>query len=76
MELVSGPRLSDVRTSDLSRVVEIACQICLALEHAHDNSIVHRDLKPDNVLLSGPSQTSNVKLADLGLARIALEVPE
>ncbi len=68
MELVAGPRLSQARPTDLSRVVEIATQICLALEHAHANSIVHRDLKPDNVLLSGTGQTSNVKLADLGLA--------
>ena len=68
MELVAGPRLSQAKPTELSRVVEIAVQICAALEHAHANSIVHRDLKPDNVLLSGSSQASNVKLADLGLA--------
>jgi tetratricopeptide (TPR) repeat protein len=68
MEFVAGPRLSQARPTELSRVVEIAVQICGALEHAHANSIVHRDLKPDNVLLSGAGQSSNVKLADLGLA--------
>ena len=68
MELVAGPRLSQARPTELSRVVEIAVQICAALEHAHAASIVHRDLKPDNVLLSGTSHASNVKLADLGLA--------
>jgi tetratricopeptide (TPR) repeat protein len=68
MELVAGPRLSQAKPTELGRVVEIAVQICAALEHAHANSIVHRDLKPDNVLLSGASGTSNVKLADLGLA--------
>lgn len=68
MELVSGPRLSEARPANLSRVIEIATQICDALEHAHANNIVHRDLKPDNVLLSGPSELSNVKLADMGLA--------
>ena len=68
MELVSGPRLSQARPTDFSRVVAIAVQICDALEHAHNNHIVHRDLKPDNVLLSGTSDSSNVKLADLGLA--------
>ena len=68
MELVPGPRLSQARPSDLARVVEIATQICAALEHAHTNQIVHRDLKPDNVLLSGSSYSTNVKLADLGLA--------
>lgn len=68
MELVAGPRLSQARPADLTRVVAIAVQICEALEHAHANSIVHRDLKPDNVLLSGTSDKSSVKLADLGLA--------
>ena len=68
MELIAGPRLSEARPGDLARVVAIAVQICAALEHAHDHSIVHRDLKPDNVLLSGTTNSSNVKLADLGLA--------
>ncbi len=68
MELVTGPRLSQAKPAELSDIVNIAVQICAALEHAHAASIVHRDLKPDNVLLSGTSQASNVKLADLGLA--------
>jgi tetratricopeptide (TPR) repeat protein len=68
MELVHGAGLSKVPSLDLARIVEIACQICEALEHAHANNIVHRDLKPDNVLLAGSGQTESVKLADLGLA--------
>jgi len=68
MEYVSGPRLSQARPTEFPRVVAIAVQICEALEHAHNNHIVHRDLKPDNVLLSGTSDSSTVKLADLGLA--------
>jgi tetratricopeptide (TPR) repeat protein len=64
MELVDGPNLGQTPPHDLQQVIEFACQICAALEHAHINKIVHRDLKPANVLLSGV----NVKLADLGLA--------
>src|SRR5207247_9510489 len=51
MELVLGPSLAKARPAELSRVVDIACQLCAALEHAHANSIVHRDLKPDIELL-------------------------
>jgi tetratricopeptide (TPR) repeat protein len=64
MELVDGPNLGQTPPHDLQQVIEFACQICAALEHAHINKIVHRDLKPANVLLSGMT----VKLADLGLA--------
>src|SRR6185295_17663267 len=67
MELVDGPNLGQTPPHDLQQVVEFACQICAALEHAHNNNIVHRDLKPANVLLSGVPPTS-AKLADLGLA--------
>jgi tetratricopeptide (TPR) repeat protein len=65
MELVQGASLANSFPRDLPRIVEVACQICDALDHAHTSSIVHRDLKPDNVLLS---TGGGVKLADLGLA--------
>ncbi|HBB87088.1 MAG TPA: hypothetical protein DC047_05690 [Blastocatellia bacterium] len=67
MELAQGPSLAKSRPAELSRVIEIAGQLCAALGHAHANNIVHRDLKPDNVLLSS-SLDGSVKLADLGLA--------
>jgi tetratricopeptide (TPR) repeat protein len=67
MELVDGPNLGQMPPQDLPQVIEFACQICAALDHAHVNKIVHRDLKPANVLLSG-SPPRVAKLADLGLA--------
>src|SRR6266550_9405068 len=48
MELVDGPNLGQMPPHDLQQVVEFACQICAALEHAHLNKIMHRDLKPAN----------------------------
>ena len=68
MELVHGPSLAKAQPMELSRLVDVARQICAALEHAHANNIVHRDLKPDNILLSASSLNGSVKLADLGLA--------
>ncbi len=50
------------------RAVEIAEQLCRALEHAHREHIVHRDIKPANVLLS---RRGAVKVGDLGIARLA-----
>jgi serine/threonine protein kinase len=68
MELVEGPSLSKAPPVSLSIVLEIASQICAALDHAHTNNIVHRDLKPDNILLTALGDAPRIKLADLGLA--------
>ncbi|MBI4468021.1 MAG: protein kinase [Acidobacteria bacterium] len=68
MELAQGPSLAKARPRELPQIVEIACQICAALEHAHADHIVHRDLKPDNVLLPSTGDSGFIKLADLGLA--------
>jgi tetratricopeptide (TPR) repeat protein len=68
MELVEGPSLAQAPPVTMVSVVEIASQICTALDHAHTNNIVHRDLKPDNILLSALGDTPRIKLADLGLA--------
>src|SRR5215510_6667851 len=68
MELVDGPSLAKAPPVTMASVVEIASQICSALDHAHKNKIVHRDLKPDNILLSALGDAPRIKLADLGLA--------
>jgi serine/threonine protein kinase len=57
----------------------LTLEVVKALEVAHQHQIVHRDVKPGNVFLvgghiSGPEL--QVKLLDLGIAKIHYHVPE
>jgi len=73
MELADGEDLS-VRLArgpvETKRALEIACQIALALEAAHETGIVHRDLKPANIKVTDEDQ---VKVLDFGLAKMVAE---
>lgn len=66
MEFVAGESLHHRPPTDLTAILEIAQQVCAALEHAHRHGIIHRDLKPENILIT-PAGTA--KLMDFGLAR-------
>lgn len=70
MEYVEGANLKEYirREGRLSpeRALQVAAQVCEALEHAHSHGIVHRDIKPQNILLTADGQ---VKVTDFGIAR-------
>jgi serine/threonine-protein kinase len=72
MEYVDGRTLRDVLTTEgrllPQRALEIAVDICSALEVAHRAGIVHRDIKPANVMLTSRGE---VKVMDFGIARAA-----
>ncbi|MFN0051431.1 MAG: protein kinase domain-containing protein [Planctomycetales bacterium] len=74
MELVEGGTLAgllqDQGRLPWRRVVDLALQVCEALQYAHDRGIIHRDLKPGNLLLT---KSGKVKLSDFGLAQIVAE---
>jgi class 3 adenylate cyclase len=62
-----GNRLADAPRGrfEWRQALEIAADICRALEHAHGHGIVHRDLKPANVWFG---EDGRARLGDFGLA--------
>jgi serine/threonine-protein kinase len=70
MEYVHGETLEAVlgRTGplELPLALDYACQICNAIDHAHQQGVIHRDLRPANVLVS---ETGVLKVADFGTSR-------
>ena len=74
MELVEGGTLKDKIRSEgpmsQAPAIEIAQQLLLGLQAAHNMGLVHRDLKSSNVLLKSDSQKGLIsKLSDFGLVR-------
>jgi eukaryotic-like serine/threonine-protein kinase len=70
LELVEGGTLAnrlERGAVPLDEAIEIARQIALALQAAHDKGIVHRDLKPSNVAFTA---AGDVKVLDFGLAKL------
>jgi eukaryotic-like serine/threonine-protein kinase len=70
MELVDGGTVKDLLQSrgrfQWPVVVELARQICSALQCAHNHGVIHRDLKPGNLFLN---RDGELKLGDFGIAR-------
>jgi|GEM_PF-1900168 len=70
MELVAGRSIDDIVREEgplsVPRVLDVAIQICKALQFAYQKKIVHRDVRPGNVLLSVDGVA---KVIDLGMAK-------
>ena len=69
MERLEGTNLKTHiarKTLETREMLEIAAQICQALEAAHGAGIVHRDIKPGNIFVA---PTGQVKVLDFGMAR-------
>jgi serine/threonine-protein kinase len=70
MEYVAGETLEAIIAREgaleLSRALDYTCQICNAVDHAHNQGVIHRDLRPANVLVA---ESGIVKVADFGTSR-------
>lgn len=73
MEFVAGKTLEELIDGKehlkADETIEIAKQMCEALQCVHAQGIIHRDLKPNNVIITeGSAGRFGLKLIDFGLA--------
>jgi eukaryotic-like serine/threonine-protein kinase len=72
MEFLEGASLADMldRPLPVGTALEIARQILLGLQHAHQAGIVHRDVKPENVMrIESTGGSWQIKVVDFGIAK-------
>jgi len=71
MEFVEGRTLAEFLTGGgrimPDRAIDIAMDVCRALEAAHAQGVIHRDIKPGNIMLTPRGE---VKVSDFGIARV------
>lgn len=70
MEYLPGSLTNRLQDAPLpvEEVLQIASELCEALDYAHQQGVVHCDIKPANVLFDARGR---VRLADFGIAHIS-----
>src|SRR6185312_11780525 len=70
MEYIEGQPIDAYCDSHSLNTVErlkLFCQVCAAVQYAHQSLVVHRDLKPGNILVTAEGIP---KLLDFGIAKL------
>ena len=72
MELVRGVPITaycDQNNLTLEARLALFCDVCRAVQHAHQKGIIHRDLKPANILVTLHEAAPVPKVIDFGVAK-------
>jgi serine/threonine protein kinase len=73
MEFVDGSKITDYcdrHSLTINARLELFCEVCDAIQHAHQKGIIHRDIKPSNILVTtGPGGKAVPKVIDFGIAK-------
>ena len=75
MEYVHGSSLVEfAEKQSLTALQRIAlfCDVCTAIEYAHQRGVIHRDLKPENILVDDAGRP---RILDFGIARLQTFAP-
>jgi serine/threonine protein kinase/tetratricopeptide (TPR) repeat protein/TolB-like protein len=70
MDYVEGAPIDtycDTRRLSTEERLRLFCQVCAAVQCAHQNLVVHRDLKPSNILITNDGTP---KLLDFGISKV------
>jgi serine/threonine protein kinase len=75
MEYIPGRSLyrlvHDEGPLPVPRLARLFAEVCLALDHAHNQGLIHRDVKPSNIIIT---PNDHAKVLDLGLALMEGEI--
>ena len=72
MEYVAGVPLTELCDEErltLAERLQVFCELCEAVQHAHQKAVIHRDLKPSNVLAARTDGAIQLKIIDFGIAK-------